>query len=310
MSAPATPAAAPAAGAERQRGYKRWKGTRSAQAWRWWVIARGNLALALANKWVKGVLIASLIPGIILSGITYFFLPLSAAALDGVLDVTLLFSFLVAALVGARMVSEDRRQGAFLAHFSRPVTRLDYIVGKFVALALPMFFVTTASAYFAIAADASVDSETFAERIAQVSEGLPDEFGYLRQTSYFGAIGAVFWFGVIASGTTAGIVLGLSALTTRARIAGVIWFAVVAFGTAAQAILQETLDGEDWPSLLSWTDGLGDISSFLLALPHNPQFGQDLEYDLLTRTLVLAAVAIVGMAVVHEQLRRAEGGAR
>lgn len=309
MSAVPMPAAGNG-GAERKRGYQRWNGVRSAQAWRWWVIARGNLSLALANRWIKVTLVASLIPGVILSGITYFFLPLSAMALDAVLDASLVFAFLLAALVGARLVSEDRRQGAFLAHFARPVTTRDYILGKFVALALPLLFITTASALFAIAADASVDSTTFAERLGQAAGELPDEMGYLRETSYLGAVGAVLWFGVIASATTTGVVLGVSALTTRTRIAGVIWFAIVAFGAAAKGILQEALDDQDWPALLSWMDNLGDISSFLLGIPHDRQLDQVLEFDLFTRVAVLAVVALAGMLIVHEQLRRAEGGVK
>lgn len=317
MSAPLPPAAGgPAAGApaaQRNRGYSRWKGARTAQGLRWWVIARGNLSLALANRWVKVILVASLAPGIILSGITYFFLPLSAPVLDAVLDTTLVFAFLIAAVVGARMVSEDRRQGAFLAHFSRPVTRLDYILGKLVALLIPLLFVTSASGLLAIAADASVDTENFTERLRRESGGeVPEEFdqsGILRQASYAGALGAVLGWSLVVSFATAGIVLGLSALTTRARLAGVAWFAVVAFGWAAHNILQETLD-KDWPALLSWQDNLTDLSSRLLGLRHDPQFGQVLEFAPWVRAAVPLAVGALGLLVVHEQLRRAEGGVR
>lgn len=295
--------------AERTRGYQRWKGEKTAAPWRWWVIARANLSLAWANRWVKVVLISSLIPGIILAGITYFFLPLSAVVLDIVLDATLLWAFLVGATVGARLISEDRRQGAFLAHFARPVRRVDYIVGKMLALAIPIFLVTTASPLLAIAADTAVDSETVADRLREEFGDVPDEGGYLRHVNTGAVVGAVSWFGLIASLGTAGIVLGLSALTTRARIAGVIWFAVVAFGAAAHGILASSL-GKDWPALLSWNDTLRDISSHLLGLPHDPVMGQVLEFDLGTRVGVLLLASAVGILVVHEQLRRAEGGAR
>lgn len=308
MTAPVVPAPA----AERRKGYGRWKGERTAQAWRWWVIARGNIALSISNKWVKVALVASLIPGVILSGITYFFLPLSAIVLDGVLDAGLLFAFLAAALMGARLVSEDRRQGAFLAHFSRPVTRWDYLAGKFVALALPLVFVITAGPLFAIAADAAVTGETFVDRLEEQTGSSVEEFdtgGYLREASYWGAIGGVLWFGVIAATTTAGIVLGVSALTTRTRIAGVIWFAIVGLGAAAHGILQEAID-KDWPALLSWLDGLADVSSYLMGIRHDPQVGQSLEFSPFLRMGILAAAAVVGLIVVHEQLRRAEGGER
>lgn len=309
MSAPPAPAPAAEPAAQRARGYQRWRGARTAQAWRWWVIAHGNLSLALANTWVRLTLAASFIPGIIVAGITYFFLPLSPIVLDGVMDGTLIFAFLLAALVGARLVSEDRRQGAFLAHFARPVTRVDYMLGKVVALALPMFAVIVASPLLAISADASVEDSDFAQRVREVAQNIPDDQGYLRGVGYGEAIGAVVAFGIIASLTTTGIVLGLSALTTRARIAGVIWFAVVAFGAAAHGIL-ETATRQDWPALLSWLDGLQDISSFLVGMGNDPNLGRMLEYDLVARTAVLAGAALLGLLVIHEQLRRAEGGAR
>lgn len=311
-SAPAAPAGASPA-AQRTRGYSRWKGERSAQGLRWWVIAQGNLRLSLANRWVKTVLVMSLAPGVILSGITYFFLPLSAPVVDAVLDGCLVFAFLIAAIVGARMISEDRRQGAFLAHFARPVTRLDYILGKLVALLIPLLFVTSASALLAIAADASVDSENFAERLErETGDGFSSEFdtvGYLREASYAGAVGAVLGWSLVASLATAGIVLGISALASRARLAGVAWFAVVAFGWAAHNILQDILD-EDWPALLSWQDNLTDLSSRLLGLKSDPQVDQVLEFHPALRAGVLLVAAAVGLAVVHEQLRRAEGGLR
>lgn len=310
MTAPPAPGAQQQA--ERRRGYARWDGETSAQAWRWWVVARGNLSVAWANRWVKVVLIASLIPGVVVAGVTYLFLPLSAVMLYGVLRFSAVFAFLTAALVGARLVADDRRQGAFLAHFSRPVTRIDYLAGKFVALAIPVFFAASASGLFAIAGDASVDDAEFAQRIEDFGGNIPqnmDEAAYLREASYGAATGAVLWFGVAVAACTSGIVLGLSALTTRARIAGVIWFAVVGLGAAAHGLLGEALD-QDWPALLSWLDTVNDVAGFLTGLDSDASEDRILEYGLFERVALLAAAALAGLVVVHEQLRRAEGGAR
>jgi ABC-2 type transport system permease protein len=46
-----------------------------------------------------------------------------------------MFSFLIVAWFGAGMIAEDRRGGAHLLYFARPLTRLDYVLGKFLALA-------------------------------------------------------------------------------------------------------------------------------------------------------------------------------
>jgi ABC-type transport system involved in multi-copper enzyme maturation permease subunit len=45
------------------------------------------------------------------------------------------FTLLVIAWYGAGLISEDRRLGAHLLYFSRPITRLDYLLGKFLASA-------------------------------------------------------------------------------------------------------------------------------------------------------------------------------
>ena len=320
--APAAPHPAPyaapgdAPAAQRARGYTRWQGERTAQGLRWWVIARGNLSLALSNRWVKIVLIASFLPAVVASGLVYFLVPLSAPMLHTVLNFSMPFTFLVGAIMGARMIAEDRRQGAFLAHFARPVKRADYMLGKLVALMVPLLFVSAAPGLFAIAADASVDTETLTERLQRETGGQGgasgfDTVGYLVHIEYPGAIGAVLLFGLVASFVTAGIVLGLSALATRARLAGLAWFAVVAFGFAAHGMLEEVLDEDaEWPAFLSWWDNLSDFAAGLLGLQHAPQFGFDLEYHYAARALVLLLPALAGLAVVHEQLRRAEGGVR
>ncbi len=298
--------------AERRRGYARWKGERSAGRMRWWVIARGSLSLAWSSRWVKVLVISSFVPGVILFGLTYLFIPLSATLLDDFLDVTAFFTFLVAAVVGARLVADDRRQGGFLAHFSRPVTRADYVLGKAVALFVPLLIVST-TPLLGIVGDASVDSDRFTDRIARGvpppdDPGVPEAV-YLRETSYGEAALRVLAYGVAISAATTGIVLGLSSLTTRARTAGIAWFAIVALGEAAREIVQD-VSRLAWPALFSWLDTLRDLSTFILDEPIATRDLPDYEYGTAVRLGVLAVAAVAGLAAVDFQLRRAEGGAR
>lgn len=301
------PPAAPQA-AERTRRYTPYKGARDERRAKWWVVAKGNLSLAWSNRWVKLLLFLSLVPGIIAGGIVYFVAPLSTPILLQLLRTSVFFVFLVGALVGARLVSEDRRQGAFIAHFSRPVRRADYLAGKVVALALPLFVVAAAPSTLAVLADMSVENETLADRIRAQTGGLAG--GLIPGTDYLVhvepplALRIIAAFGLLAALTTTGIVLGLSALTTRARTAGVAWFAVVALGGAAAGILGEAT-GDAWPALLSWSDAMGDIAGFL-----NGQTTSDLEYGIFPRTVLLAALSAAGLAFVDWRLRRAEGGER
>ena len=302
----------PAAEAERRTGYAPWKGERTAQAWRWWVIARGNILLGIGGRWTKLVLLASLIPGIILAGITYFFIPLSALALWTTFQAGIVFAFLLSAMMGARLISEDRRQGAFLAHFSRPVRLRDYVLGKAVALFLPLLFVLAASPLFGVLADQLVPAETVAERLQREANVDPNDVndpGFLADLAWYEAAGSILVYSVAAAATTTGIVLGISSLTSRARYAGVAWFGLVAVGAAAAGLLEEALNKE-WPALLSWQDNLVDFGTWTLGLDTNRLARPDYQLDGPTRILAMALVAAVGFGLVVWQLRRAEGGLR
>jgi hypothetical protein len=302
---PAAPLPTAPSGAERAKGYKAWGGTRGAQRFPWWVIAKGNLQLAWANRWVKAVLILSLVPGVIAAGVIYFFLPLSTRILIMVLQAGVVFVFLLAALVGARLISEDRRQGAFIAHFARPVTRRDYLVGKLLALALPVFAVSTLSGLLAVAADQSVSNETLADRLGSAAARSDVFDGYLAHVPPGQAVQAILAFGLIAVVTTTGLVLGVSALTTSTRTAGLAWFAIVALGGAAKNVLEPATRAQ-WPALLSWYDAMTDLAAWAAGQAPGPQ----LEFVPWPRLLLLVALSIVGVAFVDWRLRVAEGGAR
>lgn len=295
-------------GAQRARGYSRWKGARDATRFQWWVIAKGNMRLAWGSWLVKGALLLSLVPGFFLAGITYFFLPLSGSSLARTMGGSALFTVIVGALVGARLVAEDRRQGAFLAHFSRPVRGRDYLLGKALALAIPLFFVASSAGLLGIAADAAVPSESFAQRLDRLSGGraadLPGaDAAFLQHVDRVSALVGVVAWALIVSLTTMGMVLGISALSSQARTAGVVWFALVTLGAAAHNILQEAIRDASWPALLSWLDNANDLASMLLGGK-----GEGIEYDVVTRVAVLAIPAIAGIALVAWRVRRAKEG--
>ena len=64
------------------------------------------------------------------------------------------FSLMIVAWYGAGLIAEDRRVGANLLYFSRPISRVDYLLGKasgtfafgFLALTLPCLMVCTVAA--------------------------------------------------------------------------------------------------------------------------------------------------------------------
>ncbi len=68
---------------------------------------------------------------------------------------TAFFALITVAWYGAGLIAEDRRMGANLLYFSRPITRLDYLLGKFLsafafgalALVLPCMLVCSIASF-------------------------------------------------------------------------------------------------------------------------------------------------------------------
>ena len=159
------------------------------------------------------------------------------------------------------LISRDVRSRAFLLYFSRPIGRLEYIVGKLVVPAAYMIAVTTMPALvlylFAI--------------------GLSPDLSVMLNT----------WdipFRILAASVvlvipTASLALMFSSLTHESRFASFAWFAIWALGHGAwfaivlsQAIRMQTapfdpevLDSamvQSW-SVLSLYNNLGDIQSWI-----------------------------------------------
>jgi hypothetical protein len=144
--------------------YRRFQGTLRARPLRWWRLARATIRTASKRRLPLLVLYAPPAIGtVIFSFVVYARFSLEAgvtpAALGGenpgvaliagmaktmiqVKEQILIFHFwismftlLIFAWFGAGQIAEDRRQGAHLLYFARPLTRLDYVLGKLVAVA-------------------------------------------------------------------------------------------------------------------------------------------------------------------------------
>lgn len=158
---------------------------------------------------------------------------------------------LVIGLVAPSLISQDVRSRAFLLYFSRPLTRLQYIMGKFATVAAFLLLTTTLPQLllylFAVllSPDISVMAYTW---------DLP-----LRA--------------VLASVTmiipTSLLALMLSSLTIETRFATFGWFAIWIFGLAAYLVM-ERLSG-DTSELILHLSFLyllfGDLSTKILGIP-------------------------------------------
>jgi ABC-2 type transport system permease protein len=132
------------------QGYRRYGGRREPHGRRWWVIARAALMARIREKRVVVVLLVSWIPFLVRAVQIYAsanfqqvaFLAPTPEMFREFLDQQEIFLFIVSIVIGAGLIADDRRANALQIYLSKPLTRVEYIVGKLVTLAIVLAFIT------------------------------------------------------------------------------------------------------------------------------------------------------------------------
>jgi hypothetical protein len=189
---------------------------------------------------------------------------------------------LVVGLIAPPLISQDIRTRAFLLYFSRPLTRIEYILGKMAVVWTYVVLITTIPAlalYLAgvmLSPDLSVVGHTwdFPLRILVAS--------------------------VILTIPTTSVALSFSALTTRSYYASFGWFAVWAFGLTTYFTLYATLQdlgrwNENW-SLVSLHHTLGKVQTWVFDI------GGVTFSDVLPSILMLTGVTVVSFAIIYQRI--------
>lgn len=225
---------------------------------RWWVIAQTGLQLSWKSQWLRRMLFLAWLPAVGLGLLLFFYefsltqpvermgahmllrnLPNSGPVVESILTnpagsrrdvwayllLTLfrypqgLLMVLVVALVAPPLISRDMQSRAFLLYFSRPLGRIDYVLGKMIVVWTYLALITTvpALALYVLGVFLSPDFSVVA-----YTWDLP-----------FRILCASVWLIV----PTTALALCLSSLIKESRFAGFAWVAVWALGWAAYANL-------------------------------------------------------------------------
>ncbi|HEY3779791.1 MAG TPA: ABC transporter permease subunit, partial [Fimbriimonadaceae bacterium] len=139
--------------------YRNYDGPLAPPVYRWWPIAKMSMRMAVKKRafWVLGVLSGWWF--LILSAIFYFAEVTSPNAeaekkffqtvvwkdqfLDGFAR-SQIFLLLLALLIGVGAIANDNRANALLVYLSKPTTKLDYLIGKWLGIFIPMMCVVAA----------------------------------------------------------------------------------------------------------------------------------------------------------------------
>lgn len=133
------------------QGYRRYGGRREAHGRTWWVIARAGLMERLRERKFLGLLLVAWLPFLVRTVQLYIaanyqqtaqFLGPSAALFREFLQQQGIFVFFITMYVGAGLIANDRRANALQIYLSKPLSRVDYVVGKLATLVIFLIGVT------------------------------------------------------------------------------------------------------------------------------------------------------------------------
>lgn len=283
------------------QGYQHWSGELAGHAWRWLAITRHGLRVALASWWLKLLLFGAVMPAIVLafvlamwglleqqSELAKTFLPmmgfLDPAVLAGprpfrlaiwticysyFLRTETWFAMVLILFAGPNLISQDLRYNAFPLYFSRPLRRIDYVLGKLgviVALLGAVIVLPAIAAYLLgmlFSLDVTILHDTYRILLASVT------------------------YGVVISVSAGLLILALSSLSRNSRYVAMfwigMWFITSTVSTALEAanfhqrlaeqrhasIAGQPFDPQasvrqDWRPLVSYTANLRHLGESLL----------------------------------------------
>jgi hypothetical protein len=158
-----------------------------------------------------------------------------------------IFVFLACLLVGAGLISEDRRANALELYLSRPVTVAQYVLGKFLAIAFFVALVTLVPALLAVLAQLAL------------SWNEPGEIGRLLLLLPRTLVAGCAYVLVPSL-----VVLGASSLALKARNAAVGFVAFLLLLEGPVSNILTTVFRQDHFWLLSFRHNLGQVVAWLL----------------------------------------------
>jgi ABC-2 type transport system permease protein len=218
------------------QGYRRYEGRRGVRGG-WWVIARSALASGIRQRQVIALLLLAWTPFLVRGVLIYAEanIPQAASVLKTTpqtfrefLDWQDVFVFFVTILIGAPLIADDRRANALQIYLSKPLTRVEYVVGKLAVLGIVLAFITWVPAILLL--------------MLQVLFAGSTEF--LRANAF--VIPAITLVSLVQILVSALSMLALSSLSSSRRFVAMMYAGIFFFTKAMKQALDRITATESW----------------------------------------------------------------
>ncbi len=269
------------------QGYRRYGGLRRAGGV-WWVIARAQISASLRLRRFWWLLLAAWLPFLVRAVQIYLasnvpqarFLAASPQTFRDFLGQQSIFVFLVTiALAG--VIADDRRANALQLYLSKPLSRVEYVTGKLVAVLGFLVFVTLVPAAVLLLLQVLFAGST----------------AFLTGNLFL--IPAIVLFSLIQSIVAALAILALSSLSRSRRFVSVLYAGIVFFTAAMfQALRAITVSGL-W-AVVSPTDVLDVLGDAIFRVPGAPAVPVPLAAG------SVAALVVLSLVILERRIRGIE----
>ena len=238
------------------QGYRRYGGLREPHGRTWWVIARAGIMERLRERKFLGLLLVAWGQFIVRAVLLYIasnyaqasFLAPTASTFREFLGVQMIFVFFITLYVGSGLIANDRRANALQIYLSKPLTRVEYVVGKLTTLVIFLTAVTWVPAILLL-----ILQMLFAGNLNFIKDNL-----FLFP--------AITVFSAVIVLTTSFSMLALSSLTKSRRFVAVMYAGLLFFTAAMSQVLSAMTGTRVW-AIISPGDVLEVFSRVIFRIP-------------------------------------------
>jgi ABC-2 type transport system permease protein len=271
------------------QGYRRYGGSRAATGRSWAVIAAAGIRTFLSKKAFLGLLLVSWFPFFIRAIQIYAAANLPQAAFLAptpetfrqFLDQQEIFVFFITVYAGAGLIANDRRANALQIYLSKPLTRAEYVFGKFAILMAFLLLITWVPAIVLL--------------LVQIA--FAGNFTFFRNNLFL--FPAITLFSFVEVVVVAAAMLALSSLSNSSRYVGILYAALIFFSQALYGVLTFVTGG----SAIAWISlpaDLTQVGNVIFRLP--PRYQTPWPVSLL---MIVGLVAISAL-ILEKRVRGVE----
>ena len=271
------------------QGYRHYSGQRAPHGGAWWVIARTHMMSSVRYRWFIVVLVVAWVPFVVRAVQIYFastnaqvaqLLATTPDTFREFLSQQRLFVFLVI-IMQSGLIADDRRTNALQLYLSKPLTRIEYILGKLIP---PLAFVLGVTLLPAVVL--LILQIVFAGSLTFLSANL-----FLMP--------AIVLFSLVQALLSAFAIVALSSLSKSRRFVAVMYAGIVFFTAAVYQVLRLITNSRRW-AVISPGEMLDVIANAIFRSRGEPAV------PVLIAVLAIAVIIGLSMLILERRIRAVE----